>query len=100
MLPVKLAISQSHGLPGSQDSASPLTRSHSSEAATEREHLLDRLAHFRTILPAFAAEVASARRQSAALRVENRRLLEEVRRLRRQRCEGNTSSTRSGDTTA
>jgi len=53
--------------------------------AIDREHLLDRLAHFRTILPAFATEVASARRQAAALRVENRRLIEEIRRLRRQR---------------
>jgi hypothetical protein len=51
---------------------------------TDREHLLDRLQHLRTILPVFAQELASARRQAAALRVENRGLLEEMRRLRQQ----------------
>ncbi len=50
----------------------------------DRDHLLDRLAHLRGILPVFAQELASARRQAAALRVENRGLLEEVRRLRAQ----------------
>ncbi|MGO9247829.1 MAG: hypothetical protein ACLP7W_04465 [Solirubrobacteraceae bacterium] len=48
-------------------------------------HLLDRLQHLRGILPVFAQELASSRRQAAALRVENRGLLEEVRRLRAQR---------------
>lgn len=51
-------------------------------ATNEREHVLERLHHLRTILPAFAEELASSRRQAAALRVENRSLLEEVRRLR------------------
>ena len=37
--------------------------------------------------PPSPRRLASARRQSAALRVENRKLLEEVRRLRRQRGE-------------
>ena len=59
--PVKIAVSQPHGLPGPQNSASRLNRTHSTAGAIEREHLLNRLAHFRTILPAFAAEVASAR---------------------------------------
>ena len=53
--------------------------------AHDREHLLDRLQHLRGILPVFAQELASSRRQAAALRVENRGLLEEVRRLRAQR---------------
>jgi len=53
--------------------------------ATDREHLLDRLQHLRGILPVFAQELASSRRQAAALRIENRGLLEEVRRLRAQR---------------
>ena len=100
MSPVKSAVSQPHGLPGPQDSASRLTRSHSTAGAIDREHLLDRLAHFRTILPAFAAEVANARRQSAALRVENRRLLEEIRRLRRQRGESSPPSKASGEAPA
>jgi hypothetical protein len=53
----------------------------------EREQLLDRLAQLRAILPVFAEELASARRQAAVLRVENRGLLAEVRRLQRQRGE-------------
>ena len=98
--PVKITVSQPHGLPGPPDSAGRLTRSHSTAGAIDREHLLNRLAHFRTILPAFAQEVASARRQSAALRVENRKLLEEIRLLRRQRGESSPSSTTSGKTSA
>jgi hypothetical protein len=50
----------------------------------DREQLLDRLQHLRGILSAFAQEAASARRHAARLRVENRRLLEEVRRLQRE----------------
>ncbi len=60
-----------------------------------REQLLDRLAQLRTILPAFAEELATARRQTAALRalrVENRGLLAEVRRLQRQRGETHARS--------
>ena len=53
----------------------------------EREQLLDRLAQLRAILPVFAEELASARRQAAVLRVENRGLLAEVCRLQRQRGE-------------
>ncbi len=53
--------------------------------ASEREHLADRLAQLSGIPPALAQELAGARRQAGALRVENRRLLEEVRRLRAQR---------------
>jgi hypothetical protein len=47
----------------------------------EREHLLERLQNLRKILPVFATELASARRQAAQLRVENKRLVEHVRRL-------------------
>jgi hypothetical protein len=50
--------------------------------AKDRDHLLERLHHLRTILPVFAQELASSRRQAAALRVENRGLVDEVRRLR------------------
>lgn len=64
------------------------TRSAHRFGATEREHLIDRLQRLRGILPVFAQELASARRQAAALRVENRGLQEEVRRLRAQRCQG------------
>jgi hypothetical protein len=55
--------------------------------ASDRDHLLERLHHLRTILPVFAQELASSRRQAAALRVENRGLVDEVRRLRAQRGE-------------
>lgn len=51
----------------------------------EREQLLDRLQSLRGVLSAFAHEATSARRHAARLRVENRRLLEEVRRLQRER---------------
>jgi hypothetical protein len=59
--------------------------------AIDREHLLDRLENFRIILPAFAQELASARRQTAALRIENRGLTEELCRLREQRGESRSS---------
>ncbi len=47
----------------------------------DRDHLIDRLQHLRTIVPVFAQELASARRQAVRLRAENDRLLAEVRRL-------------------
>jgi hypothetical protein len=79
------------GLLSSQ--APPRASSRAPAGALERERLLERLAHLRAILPSLAEELAAARRQSAALRVENRGLLEEVRRLRHQR--GDSSPTRS-----
>lgn len=51
--------------------------------AANRDHLLDRLHNLRTIVPVFAQELASARRQAAALRVENRKLRERVQQLQR-----------------
>ena len=51
----------------------------------EPDHLLERLQHLRTVVPVFAQELASARRQAAQLRVENRRLAEEVLGLQRHR---------------
>jgi len=53
--------------------------------ARERDHLLGRLENLRTIVPVFAHEFASARRQTAALRLENSRLLERIRELQRKR---------------
>lgn len=53
----------------------------------DRDQLLDRLHRLRAILPVFAEELASARRQANRLRRENHELLEEVRLLRRQRGE-------------
>jgi hypothetical protein len=51
----------------------------------DRDQMLDRLQHLRTILPVFAQELATARRHAAQLRKDNRRLLEEVHRLQRER---------------
>jgi len=56
--------------------------------------MLDRLHSLRAILPVFAEELASSRRQAAALRVENRGLLEEVRRLRALHGHGHGATTR------
>lgn len=47
----------------------------------DRDHLLERLQNLRKVLPVFATELASARRQAAQLRMENQRLLERVRQL-------------------
>jgi hypothetical protein len=79
----KIAPSQPYGLPGPGGRAGRI-RSNPRAEVIDREQLLDRLAHLRSILPVFAQELAGARHQ-ASLRVENRVLLEEVRRLRAQR---------------
>lgn len=68
------------------------TGSHLGVGMTDREHLLERLQSLRGILPVFAQELASARRQAAALRIENRGLHEEVRRLRRLHAERSLSA--------
>lgn len=54
-------------------------------ARSDRDHLLDRLHNLRTILPVLATELANARRQAARLRVENRKLAEQLRRERTDR---------------
>jgi hypothetical protein len=51
----------------------------------ERDHLLARLTHLRTIVPVFAQELAGARRAAAQPRVENRPLLERIRELQQSR---------------
>lgn len=53
----------------------------------DREQLLERLRNLRTIVPVFAQELSSARRQVRRLSVENGRLLEQVRLLQRQRAD-------------
>lgn len=73
--------------------AGPRVGSRAAAGALDREHLLDRLDRLRAILPAFAEELASSRRQAAALRVENRVLLAEVRRLQRESTIGGSSCT-------
>ena len=83
--PTKTAPSVSHGLPGSADSTGWLASSQVAAGMSDREQLIERLAHLRSILPVFAQELATARRQATALRLENRGLLDEVRWLHRQR---------------
>jgi hypothetical protein len=51
----------------------------------DREHLIDRLQNLRAIVPVFAQELASARRQASRLRLDNARLAEQVRQLQRER---------------
>ncbi len=58
-----------------------------SDRELDREQLLDRLRNLRTIVPVFAQELSSARRQVTRLRVENGTLLEQVRLLQRQRAD-------------
>jgi hypothetical protein len=50
--------------------------------AWERDQLLDRLRSLRRVLPVLAQEMAAARRQAAQLRIDNRRLTDQVRELR------------------
>ena len=64
--------------------------SHREERQADRARLLARLQNLRTIVPVFAEELASARRQAARLRaarlrLENGRLVEQVRRLQHER---------------
>ncbi len=66
------------------------------ERASERDHLLDRLHNIRAILPVFAQELASARRQSAQLRLENASLMRQVRELQRERVLVDTTSPDDG----
>jgi hypothetical protein len=49
--------------------------------ALERDQMLDRLRSLRRVLPVLVHEMASARRQAAHLRKDNRRLSEQVREL-------------------
>lgn len=62
-------------------------RTRASEAL-DRDVLLDRLHQLRAVLPVFAQELADVRRAAARLRVDNRRLLEEVHRLQKERDRG------------
>jgi hypothetical protein len=54
-------------------------------ATGAHEDLRERLQNLRTIVPVLAHETVNARREAARLRVENQKLLEEVRRLQRKR---------------
>jgi hypothetical protein len=58
---------------------------HRGDRQIDPDQPLDRLRNLRVIVPVFAEELASARRQAAQLRLENGRLVEQVRRLQHQR---------------
>jgi len=55
------------------------------DRGSERDDLHERLQNLRTVVPVFAQELASARRQTARLRLENASLQQQVRELQRQR---------------
>lgn len=50
--------------------------------AWERDQLVDRLRSLRRVLPVLAQEMATARRQTARLKAENRHLSEQLRTTR------------------
>jgi hypothetical protein len=99
----KSAISLPYDFAGSDSGVEFLATVHplgikgATEHVVNRDHLIERLNQLRTILPVFAQELESSRRQAAALRVENRGLIDEVRRLRVRRgesfCSGGSRST-------
>jgi hypothetical protein len=66
-----------------RSAGNPIARDAATEAR-EREQLLDRLRSLRRVLPVLAQEMAAARRQAAHLRLDNRRLTDQVRELRAQ----------------
>ncbi len=55
------------------------------------DQLLASLRNMRTIVPVFATEFASARGQAARLRLENRKLIEQVRQLQHRHQDGDAS---------
>lgn len=65
------------------DGPAPRTPGHRpGSEAWERDQLIDRLRSLRRVLPVLAQEMASARRQAARLKIDNRHLTEQVRELR------------------
>ena len=63
----------------------------SSRSYPSRAEAIDRFERLRSVVPVFAQELVSARRQAAWLRAENGWLLEQVRHLQRGRAESNPS---------
>lgn len=73
---------RSHAWSASEGEAPRLARSLDLESlAAERAAMLDRMQRLRDVLPSFARETERARSQAARLRVENKRLVEQVRAL-------------------
>ncbi|HEU0250035.1 MAG TPA: hypothetical protein VFR48_04855 [Solirubrobacteraceae bacterium] len=82
---VRSALAQPSTSCARATSTAPLAKRPPHATATEageRDQLLDRLRSLRRVLPVLAQEMAAARRQAAHLRIDNRRLTEQVRELR------------------
>ena len=81
----KLSLATQGLRPAGSGSGSLQSTAHTHRLTSEssdRDQMLDRLRNLRRILPVLAQEMASARRQAAKLRTDNRRLAEQVRELR------------------
>ena len=62
------------------------------KSRTSRAEAIDRLERLRSVVPVFAQELISARRQAAQLRAENGWLIEQARQMRRERAASNGSA--------
>ena len=69
------------------------------ESYPSRAEAIDRLERLRSVVPVFAQELMSARRQAAQLRAENGWLIEQARQLQRSRALSNGSAPLSTSTT-
>ncbi len=84
MLPAKPVPRSPRGPTAQAPRGSRLRRPYAGlEETSDREQLYARLARLRTVVPVFAHELASARRQAASLRMENSWLHEQVSQLQR-----------------
>ncbi|TMK98359.1 MAG: hypothetical protein E6G34_12015 [Actinobacteria bacterium] len=88
-MPAKKLVKQPpHGPAAAEGNGSrPPTKSYASRAEA-----IDRLERLRSVVPVFAQELMSARRQAAQLRAENGSLVEQVRQLQRERALSNGSA--------
>ena len=62
------------------------------KSRTSRAEAIDRLERLRSVVPVFAQELISARRQAAQLRAENGWLIEQARQMQRERVASNGSA--------
>jgi chromosome segregation ATPase len=83
-VPATAAGQTSPALQARDRTAADRTDRDTAAEAWEREQLANRLHRLRRALPVLAQEMAAARRQVAQLRLDNRRLTEQVRTLRAQ----------------
>jgi hypothetical protein len=75
--------------------AQTIDRAQTTARADDREQLLARLTHLRAVVPVFAHELASARRQATTLRAANGWLVERVRQLQAGSARGGSTLLRS-----